>query len=107
MYIYAFMCTNICINIRLVNPQDLDLIFILCIYFNCCPRTFTAPRKITCVLLSKASLRSAEELARPARPELLRDQFCDFVLSAADCPADEEGDDRDRHGDNPRYGPRR
>ena len=67
---------------------------------------FTAPCRITCVLLSKASLRSADELARPARPELHRDQFCDFVLSAADCPADEDSDVADRHGGSLRCGPR-
>ena len=65
------------------------------IHLDACPRAFTAPRKITCALLCKTSFRSKEGLVRPARPELLRDQFCDFVLSVAERPADEEGDDRD------------
>ena len=80
--------------------------FIL-IYSNVCPQTFTAPRKIPCVLLSNTSLRGAEELARPVRPELLSDQICDFVWSVADCPTDEESDDRDRHGEHLRRGPKR
>ena len=78
----------------------------LSIHLCACPRASTATRKLTCALLCRTSLRSAEDLARPARPELLLDQFCDFVLSVADCSADEKGDDRDRHGDNPRCGPK-
>ena len=40
------------------------------------------------------------QLARPARPELLRDNVCEPVLYAADGPADEESDDRDPHGEH-------
>ena len=80
MYIYAYVCihicidaiicTHICINVRLVNPQGLDLIYVVCLHLGACPRAFTATRKIICALLCKTSLRSAEKLARPARPEL-------------------------------------
>ena len=53
------------------------------VHLGACPRTFTGPRAITCALLSKTWLGSAEKIARPARPELFRDQFYDFVRPIA------------------------
>ena len=107
IYMYALICAHICTKQRLSkSTRARSYLCVLSIHLGACPRAFTAPCKLTCALLCNTSLRSAKDLARPARPELLLDQFCDFVLSVADCPADEEGDDRDRPGDNPRCGPR-
>ena len=83
---------------RTFNKLRSNLGFIV-ICLDVCSRTCTAPCMITCVLLSNTSLRRGEELPRPARPQPLRDQFCDLVMSAADCPADEESDDRDSMAD--------
>ena len=108
---YEYICIYVHLRFymhTLKKPTGLrSYLCFISLHLDACPRAFTAPRKITCALLIKTSVRSAEELARHARPELLRDQFRDFVLSLADCPADEEGDDRGRHGDNSRCGPRR